>query len=685
MFMPSDTPSAPETNLFLMTNTTPELVLVGRGSPVTALAFSTDGKTLVTGSYDQTAIVWDVETGQMRRLLRLRGFVSGLILTPDGTRLVTDDGHVWDMHTGRLLRKARSYIAPLSCSPDGRTLACTTFLPKADGVHVLLADVRTGRTRHRFPCGEHQPESLSFSSDGELVAACGYHSRQEDGETPYITTVFNRRTGEIHHVLADQYVSLFGVNLEPNARLIAVSPNGNQLWNAETGEVLRTVVDAPENSLWLDTNNVCLSPDGNLLAVGSREGDISVWNVATSERLWQAPAHHGWVRSIALTNDGRTLATAGDDHTIGLWDAWNGTRRCILGRRRDSVKAVGFSTDGQAMTAIYEDGTARFWRIAPPMCERQESNRAGLLTKRPDVLTWHARYTPELARNLWSLSTAMVAEDFDFPPEFTIAAISPDGLLLALNRRFSKLCIWNRAEHRVLWTVPDVPDGWSVLTFSADNQLLAVGPSEGDRVRLFDARTGEVRWDVVTHESSAFNFGCSGIAFSPDSQQLAVGHAGFAVTLWSVETSKRQRLLWAQGDSVSTLAFSPNAKILAIGTDYEETVWLRNLTLGRKGVALVGHTDNIRSADFSPNGQVIATGAQDGTVRLWNVRDGKLLATFLALPDDEWIIFTPDGHYTGSPRAEQYLLWKSGDDLLPADAFSNTYRDLEKWPLRDGQ
>jgi WD40 repeat protein len=92
---------------------------------------------------------------------------------------------------------------------------------------------------------------------------------------------------------------------------------------------------------------------------------------------------------------------------------------------------------------------------------------------------------------------------------------------------------------------------------------------------------------------------------------------------------------------------------------------LRSLTWRGKRVCLIGHTDNIRSVDFSPDGTRIATGARDASVRLWEPQSGKLLATFLVLPGDTWVIYTPQGDYTGSPGVERFLLRQVGADLVP--------------------
>ena len=127
-----------------MTFRNPELVIIEHSNAVTSLAFSADGKTLVSGGCDQTSIVWDVQTGQMQRLLRLHAAVGDISLTPDGKTVVIDNG-VWDVPTGQLIRRSRHSIAPLACSPDGKLLASSTFNPAGEGWAILISDMATGR------------------------------------------------------------------------------------------------------------------------------------------------------------------------------------------------------------------------------------------------------------------------------------------------------------------------------------------------------------------------------------------------------------------------------------------------------------------------------------------------------------------------------------------------------------
>jgi WD40 repeat protein len=661
-----------------MTAPSPELIIIGHSGAITSLAFSSDGKTLVSGSYDQTSIVWDVATGKMRRLLRLHDGINSLALTPDGNTVITDDGQVWNAVTGQRIRRSHRYIAPLACSPDSRTLACVTILPNVDPLFILLTDIRTGRTLKRIPCSHDQPDSLIFSTDGELVASCGIHGRQRE-EAAYMATIHNLRTGETRQVPV-QAQALFAIDGQPGIRLIAVSPDGHQLWNAESGELFRTVAE-PDLHTMPFGGSVSLSRIGKLLAVGTGDGKLSLWNVETATKLWHTQAHRSWIRAIVFTQNEQMMATAGEDRVIRLWHPMTGALLGNLGRQVVSMDVVAFQADGESLVALGEDKRAWLWRIQPPRCERQEGNRPGLLQ-------WSAPSHRDTARHLWDVEASTLPRRADFPDSrplygagsicilragkrpdpdddnpVPVAAISPDGSLIGFYLADYTLAIWNRHTRSRQSVLPDAYGNSGKPVFSSDNRYLAVS-QDYNHIRLFDVTTGSIlhdlAWELEDNLGEADEF-----TFSPDSRTLAAGHSGLAVSLWNVQTGKRRKILRAHRDGVSAVAWSPDGETLAIGTAYEETVWLCSLKRGKKALRLAGHTAGIRSADFSPDGTRVATGAADGTVRLWNADSGHLLATFLALPEEEWIIYTPEGHYAGSSGAEHYILWQLGNDLLP--------------------
>jgi WD40 repeat protein len=162
------------TQEFLMQNHRPELIPIGHSCPVGSLAFSADGKTLISGGSDDEEILWDVPTGAMLRLIRWEDYVNGQIVAPDGRTVLTSDGEVWSSPDRIPSQRRRRRGYRMACAPDDRTVAAVYGIPGTEEHQIRVFDARTGRTKRLFACGEYFPHSLAFSADGKLVAASGF-------------------------------------------------------------------------------------------------------------------------------------------------------------------------------------------------------------------------------------------------------------------------------------------------------------------------------------------------------------------------------------------------------------------------------------------------------------------------------------------------------------------------------
>ena len=283
--------------------------LEGHTNVVWSVAFSPDGTTLASGSWDQTVRLWDITT--KHNIATLEGYnvaVYTLAFSPDGTILASNAFRgikLWEIatrteiatfegHTGR--------VTSVAFSSDGTTIASGS----RDNT-VRLWDVPTGQNIATLEGNSSFLNPVAFSSDGTTIA-----SGSRDN------------TVKLWDVARKKNIAM----LEGHSswvRSVAFSPDGTtlastsyrevRLWDVPTGQNIATL-EGHTNVVW----SVAFSPDGTTLAsVSYRE--VRLWDVVTGENIATFEGHTGSVNSVAFSPDGTMLASSGsEDYTIKLWD-----------------------------------------------------------------------------------------------------------------------------------------------------------------------------------------------------------------------------------------------------------------------------------------------------------------------------------------------------------------------------
>jgi WD40 repeat protein len=171
-------------------------------------------------------------------------------------------------------------------------------------------------------------------------------------------------------------------------------------------------------------------------------------------------------------------------------------------------------------------------------------------------------------------------------------------------------------------------------------------------IRLWDAETGAYLKTLSGHSSSV-----SGLAFSPQGNQIASGGFDDTVRLWHVDTGACQRILIGHTVWVQSITYSPQGDQVA-SASLDETVRLWNATTGEHCGTLKGHTDGVVSVAYSPDGSLIATGSKDFTIRLWSA--GTMACINTLIGHHGWVhdvMFSPGGNQLATACDETVCLW----------------------------
>ncbi len=363
---------------------------------------------------------------------------------------------------------------------------------------------------------------------------------------------------------------------------------------------------------------VAFSPDGKMVASGSRDKSIILWDVKSHQPIGEPfKGHSESVLSVAFSPDGSLLASGGGDKTVILWDVKSHQPIApSLSGHAGRVYSVAFSPDGKMLASGSQDQTIILW----------------------DVKTRQS-IAPALKSNYGVITVAF----------------SPNGKLLASGGESKTIILWDVATHQPV-DPPLQGDMGTVTTvaFSRDGRILASGGAD-NTITLWDVETHHPIDKLSGHEEYI-----TSLAFSPDGKRLVSGSVDGAVLLWSVESHKLLSKLLGHAGWVRTVSFSPDGGTIASGgIDNMVILW----DLKRKsplGQFFLGHTAAVYSVASSPDGETIASGSGDGAILLWNVKTGQ--SNNLALNGSHGTViclaFSPDGKILASGYQDgSIVLW----------------------------
>ena len=289
--------------------------LIGHTSLVLSIAFSPDGKTLASSSYDETIKLWDVD--------------SGTLVTTLSDQSERSDG-VWSV----------------AFSPDGKTLAADS-----ENKTIKLWNVDAGKVMGNFSGHAGAILSVAFSRSGRILASGSWDNTVKLWDVTHHNLI---------HTLSGHSHSVLAVAFSPDGKTLASASTDKTviLWNASSGQVLNTLTGHTS-----DVRSVAFSPAGTLLASASNDKTIKLWDMTSGKLMANLFGHTDQVSSVAFSSDGKLLASASWDDSIKLWDMGSGRLITTLSGHSSTVSCVIFSPYSKMLVSSSFDKTIKLWQL----------------------------------------------------------------------------------------------------------------------------------------------------------------------------------------------------------------------------------------------------------------------------------------------------------------------------------
>jgi WD40 repeat protein len=606
------------------------------GEPTSCVRLSPDGKILAAAGRSGIHLL---ETSTGREIRRLPsdlgvGFES-LTFSPDGKWLAAGSrfgpAQILEVSTGRPLPTppALQRCSSLAFSQDGKTVMAVGGEHQAN-IPILVWQLGSEMEPQTFPSTHDHQVGACLSGDGKWLASWGTALRQRELEREQaVMRLWDVAGGKEARKLAMDD-SMVAAAFSPDGQTLATagSSSGITLWDQPSGKRLRHFATRSGIGAAL-----FFSPDGQTLVATSYDGAVQCWNLPSRRRLRQGLAPRCPQGNVVFTPDRRILACGLEGQAVVIWDVLSGKRLTPEGTgSRLPIASLAFTPDGQILLAANTGASISRWDVSGRFLRSVSLERSERsMGPSARVLSPDGSYAMETDLRVWRLVDTITGQEVwtyrSHARHGSVPAFSADGKLVVTDgsRGLSVLEIESGEEVHTI-PLPQQSLGHAVA-LSPDGKGLALAftsqPGLGQMLRgsiaFWDLQAGkELRQAAHTMDM------VQKILYGANGRVLAT-LGMYSLTLWDSRTGHRlhQHALGMPGmRRFTAVAASPDGRLLAVALAEEEaahTIQVFEIVSGSMRAKFQGHRGSIAALAFSPDCTLLASGAEDTTLLLWDL------------------------------------------------------------------
>jgi WD40 repeat protein/serine/threonine protein kinase len=553
---------------------------------VQAAALTPDGRCAISGSWDRTLRVWDLESGQSVRTLKGHtNLVHAVAVTPDGDCAISASSdrtlRVWDLESGRSVRTLEGHkdrVNAVAVTPDGNRAI------SASSDHTLRVwDLERGQSLRTLEGHLDVVNAVAVTPDG---------NRAISASSDHTLRVWDLESGRLMRTVEIHSDWVHAVATDGRRAVSASADNTLRVWDLECGQSVRTLVGHTNR-----VTTVVLMPDGRRAISGSADHTLHIWNLNSGQLVCTLEGHTDWVTAVVVTPDGGRAISASADHTLRMWDLARGQSEPTIAGDADSVTAVALMPDGRRAALVSDYQVLRLWDLG-------SGQSLGALEGHTDWVT--AVAVTQDGRRVVSASADHTLRAWDLESGRSVRALTGHLDLVS--------------------AVAVTPDGRRAISASADHTL-----------RIWDLENGK-----SLHTLKGLVDLVSAIAVTPDGRCALWGSDAGALLIWDVEIGETVRILEGHREWVTAVAITPD-KRRAISASAGATLRLWDLERDQLMRTLEGRADRVNALTVALDGRRAISASSDHTLRVWDLETGACIMAFTGESPMSRCAIAPDG------------------------------------------